>query len=98
MPEHVTIYVGHDYPPKGRDMPVSGTTVGEHRRRNKHLNDDMKEQEFVQMRKERDKTLAEPKLLHQSLQLNLRAGRLPETSDAGFRLIATPLRLKNAEW
>lgn len=66
---------------------------------NKHLNSTIEEQAFVDMRKERDATLAEPKLLHGSLQLNIRAGRLPKPTESGHRMLRVPIRLPaSTEW
>jgi glyoxylase-like metal-dependent hydrolase (beta-lactamase superfamily II) len=98
FPDHVKIWIGHDYPPEGREAPVTGITVGDHKKHNKHLQDSMNEPDFVDLRMKRDATLAEPKLLHQSLQMNLRAGKLPQQTTAGHRILATPLQLKAAEW
>lgn len=71
-------------------------TVGEHRQKNKHLRDGVTEEEFVKMRKERDEHLAAPRLLHESLQVNVRAGRLPSQNDSGMRLLKVPVKVKGA--
>ncbi|KAL4728005.1 hypothetical protein ACLX1H_004712 [Fusarium chlamydosporum] len=68
LPEDTKIWVGHDYPPEGRDAPVPFATVKEHRQHNKHLKDGTQEEEFVEMRRKRDATLAAPRLIHPSLQ------------------------------
>jgi hypothetical protein len=73
-------------------------TVQEHRALNKHLKDGTTKEEFVALRNERDRSLAAPRLLHQSLQLNIRAGRLPTPTTDGYRLFHLPLRLQNVEW
>lgn len=92
LPDHVRIWSGHDYPPEGRNVPASGMTVAEHRKLNKHLKDAIHEDEFVRVRKQRDATLAEPKLLHPSMQMNLRAGKLPAPTGLGHRMLALPLK------
>lgn len=71
--------------------PVSWATVADHRR---HLRDGISEEEFVTMRGERDARLGAPRLLHQALQSNIRAGRLPQPTP-GFRdrLLHVPMRL-----
>lgn len=97
LPDHVKIWTGHDYPPDGRDS-VPWISVKEHREQNKHLNDNVTEEEFVTFRKERDAKLAEPKLLHQSLQMNIRAGRLPKPTESGHRMLHLPLKLNGLEW
>lgn len=73
-------------------------TVKEHRELNKHVADHISEDDFVAMRRERDASLAEPRLLHQSLQVNIRAGRLPKRSEVGYRLLHLPLKIGGKEW
>lgn len=98
MPGHIKIWTGHDYPPQERGDPVAYLTVSEHRERNKHLSDGITEDEYVALRKARDEQMAEPRLLHQSLQVNIRGGRLPEPTEAGLRLLHLPLKLNGLEW
>lgn len=98
FPGHVKIWTGHDYPPDGRTDPVPWLSVREHRELNKHLKDGMSEEEFVAVRKERDEKLAAPRLLHQSLQINIRAGRLPAPTEAGHRLLHVPLKIGGEGW
>ncbi|KAK4134712.1 Metallo-hydrolase/oxidoreductase [Trichocladium antarcticum] len=95
LPETYTIYTGHDYPPSGvRDAPQARSTVADQTRHNKHLKTGTSEAEFVRWRTERDSTLAEPRLLHQSLQVNIRGGSLPAPTDgAGDRLLHVPLKV-----
>ncbi|KAJ5221149.1 metallo-beta-lactamase domain protein [Penicillium citrinum] len=95
--DEVKIWHGHDYPPNGRE-PVSFLTVGEHRRLNRHVMDSISEEQFVAMRKERDASLKEPRLIHQSLQVNIRGGRLPEPTESGQRLLHLPLKLGGVSW
>ncbi len=73
-------------------------SVREQKKQNKHLRDLISEQEFVKMRTERDKGLAAPRLLHQSLQVNIRAGRLPRKEESGHRMLRLPLRLNGLDW
>ncbi|KAK5073282.1 hypothetical protein LTR70_010420 [Exophiala xenobiotica] len=98
LPNDVKIYTGHDYPPEGREAPLPYMSVRDHRGKNKHLKDGTSEKDFVKLRRERDVTLAEPKLLHQSLQMNIRAGRLPAPTDTGLRMLHIPLKMKEAQW
>ncbi|KAL6787226.1 putative metallo-beta-lactamase domain protein [Trichoderma sp. SZMC 28012] len=98
LPDNVKIWTGHDYPPQGRSGPRAYMTVHEHREQNKHLKDGITEKEFVSMRNERDATLAAPRMLHQSLQINIRGGRLPTPTEDGHRMLRLPLDLKGPEW
>lgn len=98
MPGHVRIWTGHDYPPEqGRDA-VSYLTVDEHRARNKHLADGISEDEYVALRTARDKQMAAPRLLHPSLQINIRSGRLPKPTEAGQRLLHLPVKSDGVQW
>ncbi|KAH0542121.1 hypothetical protein FGG08_003421 [Glutinoglossum americanum] len=93
LPPDYRLYVGHDYPPDGKQGPVAFTTVAEQNSTNKHIKHDTTEEEFTKLRRDRDSALSEPKLLHQALQVNIRGGRMPERSQAGYRFLQIPLRL-----
>ncbi|KAL2169776.1 hypothetical protein VTG60DRAFT_5594 [Thermothelomyces hinnuleus] len=78
LPPNFKIYTGHDYPPNTpRSTPQAFSTVAEQMEHNKHLRTGTSEADFVRWRTERDAALAEPRLIHQALQVNIRAGRLP---------------------
>jgi glyoxylase-like metal-dependent hydrolase (beta-lactamase superfamily II) len=98
LSDEVKIWPGHDYPPEGRDAPQPWMTVQQHKEWNLHLKDGMTEKDFIALREKRDVTLAAPKLLHQSLQMNIRAGRLPRATEAGSRMLHLPLKLTCKEW
>jgi hypothetical protein len=72
--------------------------VADHRRQNKHVGDVVSEKEFVTLRTERDAKLNAPRLLHQSLQVNIRAGHLPRPMSSGYRMLHLPLKLNGLEW
>lgn len=97
LPGATRIWTGHDYPPDGRD-PVAAMTVQEHLERNKHFRNNATEDEYVAARQERDSQMGAPRLLHQSLQINLRAGRLPAPTDSQDRLLHLPLKLNGLSW
>jgi hypothetical protein len=84
------MFVCHDYPPPTR-APAWETTVGEQRVRNIHVHDRIGEEAFVRMRKARDATLEVPTLILPSLQVNVRAGRLPPPDDNGVAYLRIPL-------
>jgi glyoxylase-like metal-dependent hydrolase (beta-lactamase superfamily II) len=101
LPDDCRIYVGHDYPPggpDGRTEPCAFATVAEQRRDNKHVRDGVDMEQFVAWRSERDASLAEPRLIHQSLQFNIRGGRLPEASEHGHRFLHVPLKISDDVW
>jgi hypothetical protein len=80
----------HDYGPNGREIR-SETTVADERAHNIHVADGVSEDEFVAMRTERDATLAMPKLIIPSLQVNMKAGELPEPESNGRRYLKVPI-------
>ena len=90
FPDDTPVYVGHDYQPGGRALAYQ-TTIGASKAENKQLKADTPVDEFVTWRRERDATLPLPALLYPSLQVNLRAGRLPDPGKAGIRHLKIPL-------
>ena len=76
-----------------RRPPARSDAVGQQRDANVHIHDGVSEDEFVAMREARDKTLGMPKLILPSLQVNIRAGRLPEPEENGVRYLKLPLDL-----
>ena len=90
LPGQTRMFVCHDYPPDDRPAAWQ-TTVAEQRARNIHVRDGMSEEAFVRMRKERDATLEVPTLILPSIQVNIRAGRLPPPEDDGVSYLKIPL-------
>jgi glyoxylase-like metal-dependent hydrolase (beta-lactamase superfamily II) len=91
LPGETRIFVGHDYLPEGREDYRWESTVAEQRTKNVHVRDGISEDEFVTMRQGRDKQLAPPVLILPSLQVNIRAGRLPEPSPKGRVFLKIPM-------
>ena len=92
LPDHIKVFVGHDYQPGGRELAFE-TTIGRAKQDNQQLNARTTKEEFVAFRSMRDAKLALPKLLYQSIQVNIRAGALPEPSRGGTRYLKLPLNL-----
>ena len=93
LPDETRMYLCHDYLPEGRSHYVHETTVGEQRRRNIHVHEGVSEADFVALRDARDATLSAPKLLIPSVQVNIRAGHLPEPEDNGQVYLKVPVNL-----
>ena len=93
LPDETRMYLCHDYLPEGRSHYVHETTVGEQRRRNIHIHEGVSEADFVVLRDARDATLSAPKLLIPSVQVNIRAGHLPEPEDNGQVYLKVPVNL-----
>jgi glyoxylase-like metal-dependent hydrolase (beta-lactamase superfamily II) len=91
-PDSTKIFVGHDYMPGGREVAWE-TTVGDSKAHNIRLRAETSKSDFVDRRETRDKDLAPPKLILQSLQVNIDAGRLPEPEDNGRRYFKLPINL-----
>lgn len=92
LPDATRLYLCHDYKAPGRDHFAWETTVGEEKTRNIHVGGGVDEASFVAMREARDATLAAPVLLLPSLQVNIRAGRLPDPDRDGRRFLKIPLK------
>ncbi|MBX3498012.1 MAG: MBL fold metallo-hydrolase [Alphaproteobacteria bacterium] len=93
LPPETRLFMCHDYKAPGRNTYAWETTVGEQRARNVHVRDGVDQAAFVAMRKQRDATLAAPVLLLPSIQVNMRAGRLPPADANGTRYLRVPLRV-----
>lgn len=93
LPEETRLFMCHDYKAPGRDQYAWETTVGEERARNVHVHEGVTEDEFVAMREKRDATLAAPLLLLPSIQVNMRAGKLPPAETNGVRYLKVPVEL-----
>ena len=96
LPPATRLFLCHDYKAPGRDEYVWETTVAEQRARNVHVHEGVSEDEFVAMREARDATLAVPQLLLPSVQVNIRAGRMPAAEDNGISYLKIPLDLQDS--
>ncbi|PKP82900.1 MAG: MBL fold metallo-hydrolase [Alphaproteobacteria bacterium HGW-Alphaproteobacteria-18] len=91
LPPETRIFTGHDYLPEGREAHAWEATVAQHRAANVHVHDGVSEDAFVDMRTTRDKTLAAPRLILPSLQVNIRAGTLPPPESDGQTYLRLPV-------
>ncbi|WP_378942077.1 MBL fold metallo-hydrolase [Mesorhizobium sp. ANAO-SY3R2] len=90
LPGETRLFMCHDYGPNGRDIQWE-TTVAAEKEHNIHVGKGTSEDEFVKMREARDKTLAMPKLIIPSLQVNMRAGKLPPADKDGKTFLKVPV-------
>jgi glyoxylase-like metal-dependent hydrolase (beta-lactamase superfamily II) len=93
LPPETRLFMCHDYKAPGRDAYAWETTVAAERERNVHVRDGITEDEFVAMRTARDRTLAMPVLILPSVQVNIRAGRMPTPESNGVSYLKTPLNV-----
>ncbi|MGB3278182.1 MAG: MBL fold metallo-hydrolase [Pseudorhodobacter sp.] len=91
LPDETRIFVGHDYKAPGREEYAWETTVGIQKALNVHIGAGKSKEEFMAMRDARDATLAMPRLIIPSLQVNMRAGQMPEPEDNGVSYLKVPV-------
>ncbi|MGJ3258312.1 MAG: MBL fold metallo-hydrolase [Rhodospirillales bacterium] len=92
LPDETRLFLCHDYQPGGREL-VTHTTVAEQRANNVHLTACKDAAAYARMRADKDTTLSMPVLILPSVQVNIRAGRLPDPEDNGTRYLKLPLDL-----
>lgn len=89
LPEATRVFVGHDC---GRDLKYE-TTIASQKRSNVQIREGVSLEEFVQFRTERDRSLAAPRLLFPSVQINVFGGQLPAPESNGTRYLKVPINL-----
>ncbi|WP_417711655.1 MBL fold metallo-hydrolase [Roseibium aggregatum] len=90
LPDDMRLFMCHDYGPNGRDIQWE-TTVGAEKEHNIHVGGGKTKEEFVKFRTERDAQLDMPKLIIPSLQVNMRAGKLPPADESGKTFLKVPV-------
>lgn len=93
LPDRTRVFLCHDYKAPNREEFVWETTILAERTGNVHVHEGVDEDQFVDMRTQRDATLAMPRLILPSVQVNMRAGHLPEPEENGTRYLKLPLNL-----
>lgn len=91
LPGETRAFLCHDYQAPGRPFYAWETTIAAERANNIHVHEGVGEEEFASMRTRRDATLAMPKLILPSVQVNMRGGRLPEPEENGTSYLKLPL-------
>lgn len=90
FPPETRLLMCHDYPPANRSAEWE-STVAQQRAHNIHVHHGIKEGEFATMRNKRDATLEMPTLLLPSIQVNIRAGKLPPVEKNGVAYFKIPI-------
>ena len=90
LPDDTRVFVCHDYGPGGREVRCE-TTIGEQKRSNIHVHAGVDEASYVAMRNARDATLAMPTLILPAVQVNIRAGAMPDPEANGVRYLKLPI-------
>ena len=91
LPDRSRVFLCHDYKAPNRDEYVWETTMLAERTGNVHVHEGVSEEDFVEMRTQRDATLSMPKLILPSIQVNMRGGRMPEPEENGVSYLKLPL-------
>jgi len=90
LADDTQVYVCHDYQPNGRELAYQ-SSIGEQKQDNIHINQITRRQDFIYQRQQRDKTLAVPRLIYPSLQVNIRGGLLPAAENNGVKYLKLPI-------
>ncbi len=93
LPDETRIFVGHDYKAPGREDYAWETSVAKQKAFNVHVGEGKDAVEFIKMRTERDAQLALPKLIVPSIQVNMRAGNMPEPEENGQVYLKVPVNV-----
>lgn len=91
LPDATRVFVCHDYKAPGRDHYAWESTVSEQKLRNVHLGAGRSMADFVALRQARDASLGMPRLIIPSLQVNMRAGHMPEPASDGRIYLKVPV-------
>ncbi len=91
LPDETRVFTGHDYMPGGRPVAFE-STIKEQKENNIHIKATTTREEFVEFRTSRDRTLAAPRLLLPSVQVNIDAGKLPAPENNGVSYLKMPIR------
>lgn len=91
LPDTVKVYLCHDYLPPNRSTFAWETSVKAEKENNIHLNQATQAADFARMRQEKDATLGMPQLIIPALQVNMRAGKLPQDETTGRPMLKIPV-------
>ena len=91
LPAETRMFVNHDYGCGGTRPFAWETTVGEQRTNNIHVKAGTSEGQYIETRRKRDATLAFPKLILPSVQVNMRAGNMPPAEENGTSYLRIPI-------
>jgi glyoxylase-like metal-dependent hydrolase (beta-lactamase superfamily II) len=91
LPANTRLFIGHDYGSGDRDTPQWEATVATHKAQNVHVKDGTAKADYIKIRADRDATLGLPDRMLAALQINLRAGRLPNAESDGGHYLKLPV-------
>lgn len=91
LPDQTRLFMCHDYPPIQRKEYCYVSTVKEQKENNIHIRQGISQEQFVEMRQQRDASLAMPRLIIPAIQINIRAGAFPPAENNGVTYLKMPL-------
>ncbi len=92
LPDETLTYVGHDYMPGGRELKYYAS-IAEQKKGNVHVRATTTRDGFVSLKQASDEKKAAPRLLFQSVQVNIDAGRLPDPEKNEIRYLKIPINI-----
>jgi glyoxylase-like metal-dependent hydrolase (beta-lactamase superfamily II) len=92
LPDDTITYVGHDYMPGGRELAFSAS-IAEQKERNVHVRATTGKEDFVRNKEAADEKKSAPRLLFQSVQVNIAAGHLPDPNKNAIRYLKIPINI-----
>lgn len=90
LPDDTLLYLCHDYPPAGRSLCYA-MSVSDQKESNIHVGGDTTRDDYIELRTVRDGKLSLPALILPSIQVNIRAGHLPDAEDNQVSYLKIPL-------
>jgi glyoxylase-like metal-dependent hydrolase (beta-lactamase superfamily II) len=94
LPDSTRVFTGHDYKANGTREAKWESTIAQEKSSNFQLNSQTSQEAYTKMRNARDITLAAPRLLLPSIQVNIDGGRLPQPESNGTSYLRIPIRVK----
>ncbi|AOE48748.1 MBL fold metallo-hydrolase [Kangiella sediminilitoris] len=88
FPDDYNLWLCHDYPSERE--PIAKTTVSEQKHNIHFKQSEGQVDAYAELREKRDSTLAVPKLIFPSIQVNIRAGQFPSDESNGRKYLKLP--------
>lgn len=91
FPDHYRVFTCHDYKAPNRDVYAWQSRVYDQKNHNVHVKKSISEQQFIAYRTQRDSELSLPKLILPAVQINMRAGNMPQQEENGTAYLKLPI-------
>lgn len=90
LTDDTRLFMCHDYNKNQPNLAFESSVIDE-KANNIHVHSSIEKIEFIEIRETRDQTLQMPRYLLPSIQVNMRAGRVPEPEDNGLSFLKIPI-------